>query len=133
MLPDSTCPYAHQADWRLEARCEHLDRARAANPLRFRVASATGYYERTDMKAAPYSTLEAMQIRFGGFSASRFEIEWAPESYASHASDQHAAGKHAAGKHDYGLVRESTRKLGVPKTFAPVLYKDDGSLDEASN
>ena len=34
----------------------------------------------------PYATLEAMQIRFGGFSASRFEIEWLRESYPSRAS-----------------------------------------------
>lgn len=58
----------------------------------------------------PYDTYEAMQARYGGVTASSFEIEWAERSYASRAQPGY----------DYSLIKASTFPIVPVPLYEPM-------------
>ena len=65
----------------------------------------------------PYATYEALQAKFGGVTATSYDIEWSETSYASRA-DQPSVPRHF----DYTLIKENTHPLVVPTVYMPTKF-----------
>lgn len=60
----------------------------------------------------PYETYEALMARFGGVTASSYDIEWAERSYVSRAQPGY----------DYSLIKANTHPIHSVGVYSPVQY-----------